>query len=58
MDPNATLAQIRRLARDPNADADTLRELVLALDEWLSSKKGTLPVDWSHHHGRRDHAAR
>lgn len=60
MDPNATLARIRELARrirdadrvDANnfdtytANADELAFAIDALDSWLS-REGFLPADWS-----------
>jgi len=55
MDPNATLAELRKYAA-AGIPADTRRvqlqaldrmcELVQALDEWLT-KGGFLPTDWS-----------
>ena len=57
MDPNTTLAEIRRLTdsalnawdTDPhkrNANLQRLAELTQALDEWIASG-GFLPRDWS-----------
>lgn len=46
MDPNETLAEMRRLAAsaDPD-DMDRLSQLVEALDDWLR-KGGFLPRAW------------
>lgn len=56
MDPNATLQRIRSLSNtweewgslelDPLATLDELTELMLGLDEWLTSG-GFRPNDWS-----------
>jgi hypothetical protein len=53
MDPNATLAEIRRLNEDHanygelnDTDTERLVELVEGLDNWLSSN-GFLPEAWA-----------
>lgn len=53
MDPNANLAELRRLTRRALYDNDLtpaevtrLAELVEALDEWLA-KGGSLPDAWA-----------
>lgn len=51
MDPNANLAEQRRILARFNADeasladAERLAELVAALDEWIS-RGGFLPAEW------------
>lgn len=51
MDPNETLAKLRRLAANVHNygaeydDGEEFAELVVALDEWLS-QGGFLPADW------------
>ncbi len=56
MDPNATLAELRRFIREyqyrsdmllriDHEDTDPIVERIVALDEWLT-KGGFLPHDW------------
>lgn len=48
MDPNETLAELRKLAArllDTGGWPDDMAEKFQALDEWLS-KGGFLPTDW------------
>ena len=48
MDPDETLRQLRALVRAEDwdaADGERVRELVAALDEWLS-RGGFLPDAW------------
>lgn len=51
MDPNAALAEIRKLTRDvlkgraDEEDIERLAELIEGLDNWLS-KGGFLPKNW------------
>lgn len=50
MDPDANLAEIRRIVQDVDLDvfpdrAERLAELISALDQWIS-KGGFLPAAW------------
>jgi hypothetical protein len=51
MDPNETLRELRRILRAgawDAADAERVRELIEALDAWLS-RGGFLPDAWTSH---------
>jgi len=54
MDPNATLAMLRRLAGDIEAagEHEPWAEHFAALDDWLTSG-GVPPDDWTTSPGRR-----
>lgn len=58
MDPNAALAELRRLIDGPTPEIDSFDDLIdkitpvwQGLDQWLSAG-GFLPDDWARLHGR------